>query len=73
MSVCTYDNPVSMARECWQDGKRICHYSFDLLPPFAKKPIPGRIFFFGANIGSWKPGQMVGDAKAMATDATPAD
>ena len=26
MAVCTYDNPSTMARECWQDGLLFCHY-----------------------------------------------
>lgn len=69
MAVCTYDNPATMARECWQDGELICHYAFQLLPPFAKEPIPTRHFFFGANIGPWKLGQMVGDAVAMTANA----
>lgn len=65
MTVCTYDNPATMARECWQDGKVRSQYSFQLLPPYASEPIPGKYFFFGANIGPWKPGQMVGDAGAI--------
>ena len=69
MTVCTYDNPATMARECWQDGKLLCHYAAELLPPFAKEPIPGEHFFFGANIGPWKLGQMVGDADAMSSNA----
>ena len=62
---CTYDNPATMARECWQDGRLLCHYSYQLLPPFAKEPIPAKHFFFGANVGPWKLGQMVGDADAI--------
>lgn len=69
MSVCTYDNPATMARECWQDGELLCHYGFQLLPPFAKDPIPAEHFFFGANIGPWKLGQIVGDADAMISNA----
>lgn len=69
MSTCIYDNPATMARECWQDGDLVCHYSFVLLSPFAKEPIPAEHFFFGANIGSWKLGQMVGDAEAMSSNA----
>lgn len=65
MAVCTYDNPATMARECWQDGKLLCHYTAQLLPPFAREPIPAENFFFGANIGPWKLGQMVGDAEAI--------
>lgn len=65
--VCTYDNPSTMARECWQDGEIICHYSYTLLPPFATEPIPAEYFFFGANIGPWKVGQLVGDSPAIQT------
>lgn len=63
-SVCTYDNPATMARECWQDGKLICHYKAELffIEPF---PVPARFLFFGANIGEWKTGQLVGDKEAM--------
>lgn len=66
MAVCTYDNPSTMARECWKDGNLICHYSFELLHEFAKQPIPADKFFFGANIGPWKLGQLVGDSGALA-------
>ena len=63
MKVATYDNPSTGCRECWQDGQLICHYSAELLltKPF---PIPPELFFFGANIGDWKPGQIVGDKEA---------
>lgn len=69
MAVCTYDNPATMARECWKDGGLVCHYDCCLLLPFAKEPIPAENYFFGANIGPWKPGQMVGDAEAMTSNA----
>jgi hypothetical protein len=69
MAACIYDNPATMARECWQDGELICHYASDLLLPFAKEPIPAEHFFFGANIGPWKLGQMVGDADSMVSNA----
>ena len=64
MSVCTYDNPDSMARECWQDGELICSYQASLLmrDPF---PLPPEAFFFGANIGPWETGQLHGDPKAI--------
>ena len=68
MSVCTYDNPTTMNRECWQDGKMICHYAFNLLPPFAREPIPANLFFFGANTGEWEMGKLVGDAEAMSSN-----
>ncbi len=63
--VCTFDNPATMARECWQDGKLLVHYSAEILPPFARYPIPARSFFFGANIGPWQTGRLVGDVEAM--------
>lgn len=64
-AVCVYDNPATMARECWQNGKLMLHYSMTILPPQSKNPIPSEHFFFGANIGPWKEGQLVGDADAM--------
>lgn len=70
MAVCTYDNPDTMARECWQDGKLLCSYSAALLeakPLRGNQPIPAHYFFHGANIGPWKTGQMWGDAEAMKT------
>jgi len=70
MKVCTYDNPATMARECWQDGRLLCSYSFRLLPPIAAKPIPAEHFFFGANIGPWRLRQIVGDAEAMSSKGT---
>jgi len=55
-----------MARECWQDGKLLCHYSAALfyLPVW---PVPAEYFFFGANIGDWKSGQICGDKAARLT------
>lgn len=62
--VCTYDNPATMARECWQDGKLVVSYSAELF--FLKKwPVPRELYFFGASIGDWKTGQLVGDADAL--------
>ena len=69
MAVCTYDNPATMRRECWQDGKLIRAYSVQLLlralGPNESQPIPGKYLFFGANIGDWREGQFVGDEAAM--------
>lgn len=66
-AVCTYDNPATMMRECWQDGRLLYAYSFKILLPFARRQeIPARLFFFGANIGPWKAGQHVGDMEAIA-------
>lgn len=69
MAVCTYDNPDTMARECWQDGRLVCKYDASLWllkrPAWQTQPVPPEHFFFGANIGDWKAGQLVGDASAM--------
>jgi len=64
MAACTYDNPDTMSRECWRDKKLVCSYSVELL--CSKQPIPGEYFFFGANIGPWKTGQIAGDKEAIA-------
>lgn len=64
MAVCTYDNPSTMKRECWQDGKLLVFYDYKLF--FMEQfPIPADKFFFGANIGPWREGQLVGDKEAM--------
>lgn len=68
MFVCTYDNPATMHRECWRDGVLLCSYSAELLlskPLRGNQPIPGRLFFHGANVGDWKAGRLVGDALAL--------
>ena len=65
MAVCTYDNPASSQRECWQDGDLVCAYSYRLFLPFAAKPIPAAYLFFGANVGPWKEGKMRGDREAL--------
>ncbi len=69
MKVCVYDNPLTMARECWQDGQIRCSYHSDLFlrkpSPWELTPMEPNMYFFGANIGDWKEGQLVGDASAM--------
>lgn len=35
------------------------------LHPSETQPVPPEHFFFGANIGDWEAGQLVGDASAM--------
>lgn len=67
MNICTYDNPSTMRRECWQDGKLLCSYSYRLLgsQKGVAQPPPDR-FFFGANVGPWEAGKFhVGDVSAM--------
>ena len=66
--VCTYDNPHTMMRECWQGGVLQAAYAAEL---YKLRDWPlhnyGYIYHFGANLmRGWKPGQMVGDARAMA-------
>ena len=63
MSVATYDNPATMRRECWDSGRIICSYSANVL--VREGQIPARHFFFGANIGPWETGQLVGDPEAI--------
>lgn len=54
-----------MARESWKDGRLLCHYKAELLPPFAEEPLPAKYFFMGTNIGEWKTGRIVGDSSAI--------
>lgn len=67
MAVCTYDNPCSMMRECWQNGKLQAAYAAEL---YALKewPIPPHLYHMGANIGDWKTGQIWGDKAAMSSN-----
>lgn len=67
MIVCAYDNPDTMARECWQDGRLLCHYKAELfvLRDGGVQLIPANLFFFGANVGPWKTGQLFGDPVVM--------
>jgi hypothetical protein len=65
MAVCTYDNPATMHRECWQDGRLLYSYSADLLESKEMERMPAELFFFGANIGRWKTGQLWGDVAAL--------
>ena len=69
MTVCIYDNPDTMARECWQDGHLVCKHDATLLlrklRPWETQPVPPERLFFGANIGDWEPGRLVGDASAI--------
>ena len=64
IKVCTIDNPQTMRRESWQNGRLLCSYAMSALPPFAESP-PAECYFFGANIGPWQTGQFVGDLSAM--------
>jgi len=65
MKTCTYDNPATMARECWQDGELLYAYSYLILAPYAREPIPRGYFFLGAAVGPWNAGKLYGNADAM--------
>lgn len=54
-----------MVRECWRDGELVCFYSYAVLQPFNKEPIPAEYMYMGSNIGPWREGQLVGDEGAM--------
>jgi len=60
---CVFDNPASMARECWQDGKLLAFITSALMA--TKGFNGGKDIFFGLNVGPWKTGQLLGDADAM--------
>lgn len=68
MAVCTYDNPATMCRECWQDGKLAASYSTSLIFQKGAWPPPAFRFHMGANIGPWKEGQMIGNPDAIPED-----
>jgi hypothetical protein len=67
MSVCTYDNPDTLSRECWQDGRLISAYQLGLMMSKSWPPPPENLFF-GANVGPWKSGQLLGDPTAMSAN-----
>lgn len=68
MAVCTYDNPATMRRECWQDGELVASYCAMLMHAKHGWPPPPRRFHMGANIGPWKEGQMIGSPDAIPED-----
>ena len=61
LRTCVYDSPKGR-RECWENGTLI--YAIDALL-LVRKGGPGFPIFFGANIGPFETGQIVGDPKAM--------
>ncbi len=67
--ICVHDNPRSMARECWQNGIMICSYTAEMLckrsDQLESQPFPSRIFSMAANVGEWKPGQLIGNPSAI--------
>ena len=64
MKTAVFDNPATMCREMWQDGKLLAHLSADamLQKGFRGHPtIP-----LPLNCGEWCPGRVDGDAAAIA-------
>lgn len=59
---CVYDNPATMAREYYEDGKLLCAYTANLLLAKEMQQI-GATDVLGA--GDWKPGQKIGDPAAL--------
>lgn len=69
--VATYDNPATQCRECWANGKIVASYKMPLLEAAGHWPPPPRRFFFGANVGPWVEGQIIGNPAAIATREEP--
>lgn len=63
MKTCIYDNPATMQRECWEDGKLLCSYSAEVLTLKWDKFTP--VLFMGANVGDWQAGKTYGDVEAI--------
>jgi hypothetical protein len=62
--MCVYDNPSTMARELWQDGKLAHHVTACVLESRGFKG--GRWFPFQLNVGYWECGRLwYGDINAM--------
>lgn len=62
MSSCVYDNPATMSREFYGDGKMICAYAAELL--CSEEMHAMRLTnIFGA--GDWNSGQLIGDIRAL--------
>ena len=68
MVICVYDNPATMMRECWTNGELQAAYAAKLYA-YHTWPVPAFAYHFGANIGDWKAGQLVGDIAAMGDKA----
>jgi hypothetical protein len=64
MTVCVFDNPTTMLREAWQDGKVIAHISERLM--YTKGFNGYKTMFFGLNVGrDFIPCKVYGDNLAM--------
>ena len=64
MTVCVYDNPSTMAREAWQDGRLIAKISAKLMCAKGFDGFSGMPFML--NCGrEFESGKIRGDANAM--------
>lgn len=63
MKVCVYDNPATMCREGWKDGKLLAHITRDLME--TKGFIGHPTIPFYLNQGPWQEGRIIGDKDAM--------
>lgn len=58
-----YDNPASLRRESWENGKVIAFITATLLMEKGFNGHPR--MFFAFNCGPWTPGKIWGDEKAI--------
>ena len=61
MAWCEYDNPTTMCRESWEDGKLMTHIPMILFFVKRMNPIPN-------NVRPWKTGELIGDKTALSTE-----
>lgn len=63
MFVATFDNPATMCREAWQDGRLVAHISAALLDSRDFRGHPS--MHMGLSGGPFKPGLLWGDMRAL--------
>jgi hypothetical protein len=67
VTACVYDNPATWRREAYQDGKKICDVSAQVL---LQKGFKGhRDFPWILNCGPWQEGKIWGDSAALTDPA----
>lgn len=65
--VCVYDNPATMAREAWQNGRLLL--KLDALVLLDANFRRSGLMPFMLNVGPWSDGKAWGDIKAMSLPA----
>lgn len=76
MEVCALDNPNTMRREAWQDGKLVASIDAMLLENrgFSGHPdLPFQLNYKSPSGGIWLAGQYYGNLNAIAEGYRPAD